>query len=84
MNEYEKNLVIKRANKDAKKAINDWKKYGTIGIDEIIKGMGYDQKSLYSFTKRIWEGMNSYIINLDTYGLIIRANKNIDIEIMEA
>lgn len=79
-NDYEKKLAIKRAKADIRKALNDWHKFGTVSIDDILSRMGYSRNS-YKFTKNLWTGMKSFTICLDTYGLIIKNSNNIDFEI---
>lgn len=79
-NNYEKKLVIKRAKADIRKALNNWHKFGTVSIGDILSRMGYSRNS-YKFTKKLWIGTQSFTICLDTYGLIIENNGNIDFEI---
>ena len=83
MYEYEKKLAVRRANNDARKAVREWHKLGTVGIDVIIKGMGYNQKGLYKFTKRYWPGYEGFTLQLDTYALIHKRGdeKKITVEV---
>ena len=79
-NDYEKRLAIKRAKADSRKALNNWHKFRTVGIGDILLKMGYSRNS-YKYTKKIWTGTQSFTICLDTYGLIIKNSDNIDFEI---
>ena len=69
MSDYERKCAVKRANADARKAVREWHKLGTVSIDDIIRRMGYNQHGLYEFTKKCW-GCGSYTLRLDTYTLI--------------
>lgn len=82
-NEYEKKLAIKRAKADVKKAINDWHKYETIGIDSILKTLGYinNPYKMYQYSKKIWTGMESFTIHLDTFELLVGGANTIKYEV---
>lgn len=84
MSEYEKKLAVKRANADAKKAVRDWHKLQTVGIDDILKRMGYSSvDGIYKFKRRCRTGMEAFTICLDTYGLIYTDCDKINVEVVE-
>ena len=84
-NDYEKKLAIKRAKADVRKAINDWHKYSTIGIDQILKALGYTNNpyKMYQYSKKTRTGMESFTIHLDTSELLVGGANTIKYEIEE-
>ena len=79
MEDSKRRLAEKQVHEDAFMAMSKWRKLGTVGIDRILKDMGYAATTMYCFQKKA----NDFILTIDAYVLLMGQSRRLDTKVEE-